>query len=174
MKTGEEMQQHRSNDRRNRAFNRIELIVIILAFGLLAGLAWAYVIHKRERITRIKCIGNLKNIALGLKVFASDNGDRFPYRVRPPILVTTPNASIWLTNTTVGRTDSNAVWAHFLIASNYLGSPKVLLCPGNRAKRNGLERQGWAGLSRPQRIARNESAPRSSRIRENHRLRHVG
>ena len=86
------MSGHR-NTRCKAAFTLPELLVIVVAIGVLAVLMMASVAHERERSNRIKCVGNLKSAALSLKIFAADHLDRYPYQIRPPLTAETSQAT---------------------------------------------------------------------------------
>jgi hypothetical protein len=124
----------------------IELLVVIAAIGILTALMMASASRSRERSNRIKCVGNLKQVSLSLKIFASDHQDRYPYQHRPPLSVDTPDASLALTNATRGNIDLGAAWAHWLVMSNEMGSPKLLMCSGNQAKRSSIA-SDWSSKS---------------------------
>lgn len=131
-----------------QAFTLPELLLVMVAVAVLVLLALAKVGQQREKANRIKCVGNLKSSALSLKIFASDNGDRYPYQLRPPLLIATPQATFASTNITQTNVSQAAVWGHWLLLSNETGSPKVLLCNGNRAKRNSIASDWTSGGAR--------------------------
>ena len=120
--------------RSSSGFTRIELLVVILAGAVLVTMLAMNIRQSRQKSIRIKCISNHKQGALALKIFASDHRDRFPYQVDPPISITTPHTAQQLINSSISDVTNHATWAHWAVISNCLGSPKVLLCPGNRAK----------------------------------------
>ncbi len=99
------------------AFTLIELIVVItivvvLGFILLPGM-W----KAKDRAMRIQCTSNLKQITLSFKVWALDNHDLFPAQA--------------LTNQS-GMLEPEAatnVYVHFMVMSNELSTPKILVCP---------------------------------------------
>ena len=114
-----------------RAFTLTELLVVIVITAVLASLFLAARARAKAKSTRIKCVGNLKLASLSLKIFASDNDDRYPYQILPPMTNAAPKATISLTNAVEGAKlqSEMAAWAHWSAISNELGSPKILLCP---------------------------------------------
>jgi hypothetical protein len=121
-----------SISRRKRAFTAIELmfIVVLILFLIVLLLPWLSAnIGLRARAERQKCFNIQRSMSLGFRVFANDNGEKFPFAV---------------SNSLAFGNESEA-WVHFQTMSNELGSARVLMCPADRERLKNLRTDFGAG-----------------------------
>ena len=111
--------------RSQRGFTQVELVFVIVVVVLLACLAMMFVLQQRtnhETRKRISCQSNLKHVGLGFRVFANDNGERYPFS----------------TTNSLGFTNTTWAWEHFQAMSNEMGSAKILMCRADRERYNNI------------------------------------
>jgi prepilin-type N-terminal cleavage/methylation domain-containing protein/prepilin-type processing-associated H-X9-DG protein len=64
--------------RRRAGFTLIELLVVIAIIGILAAMVFPVFARARESARKAVCLSNVKNIALAINMYLSDNNDTFP------------------------------------------------------------------------------------------------
>jgi competence protein ComGC len=113
-----------------QAFTLIELLLVIASLAILAALLLpALVATPKVPVQRIDCVNNLKQMGVGFRIWALDNGDKYP----PQVSITNGG--------TMELVDSGTVWPHYSVMSNELATPKILVCPQDVA------RQRWTAAT---------------------------
>ena len=98
----------------------IEVLVVIVVLGVLAVVFLPVFDGGQVKAPRINCINNLHQIGLAYKTWEGDHGDKYPMQVSA-----TNGGAMELV-----AAGKNA-WLAYLVMSNELSTPKVLICPAD-------------------------------------------
>jgi hypothetical protein len=106
----------RLSNKRNRALTLVEAIVVLALIAVLLAMLLPTLDHTGPS-PRIPCVNNLKEIGTAYRIWANDNGDKYPMQIS-------------VTNGgTMGLVITGNVAACFQVMSNELNTPKILVCP---------------------------------------------
>lgn len=73
-----------------------------------------------RKAQRISCVNNLKQVGLAYRLWAGDNDNKYPMEV-----------SVTNGGTMELIADGKNAWLNFLVMSNELSTPKILICPAD-------------------------------------------
>lgn len=111
--------------RRETAFTRLELLAVLAALVLIAGVVIPAFAQGKPRSQQAICFNNLRAIGQAVMLFNAEHNQLDPWRE----LATSGGTR----NHPTGL--NNNVWFQFAWLSNELASPKVLACPSDALAR---------------------------------------
>jgi len=99
------------------ALTIVEFLCLVACLLIFAALLLPALARPKGNTYRTRCVNNLRQIGLCFQTWALDNSNRFPMQVS-----TTNGGTMELVN-------SGVVFPHFMVMSNELSTPKLLVCP---------------------------------------------
>jgi len=128
----------RFNRRGRTGFTLVELLVVIGIIALLISILLPALNAAKERANRVKCASNLKQIGMGMMLYANDNKGAYP-RVR----YTPGTALAYFTGEaaldpflTTGPKVNDVTAALFLLIRTADLNPEVFVCPSSNQEKD--------------------------------------
>ncbi len=150
------MKTSNKKDRVRAGMTIIEVLVVVGIVFVVAALLLPALIPPTTPARRIACLGNLKQISMGLLLFANDNGGKSPFES-----FNTGSTNIDVTSIPGGWSqDPTNLWKLFQLAKDDISSPRVLICPADSARQPAadfLSRTGSSAESFPNPSKRNNA-----------------
>jgi prepilin-type N-terminal cleavage/methylation domain-containing protein len=119
--------------KKTTGFTVIELLAVVAVLALLASAILPALARTKASVHRVNCTDNLKRISVAFQSWSSSHSDAYPMRV--------PASSggyadyIGLRIVSQGQSTTRGVFGIFMVLSNELASPHLLICPAENEVR---------------------------------------
>ncbi len=133
---------------RLRAFTKVELLAVLAVIAVAVLMMIPALQRAKAKAERISCVGHLKNIGLGFRIFATDNQGLMPFQFS----TNSPGTNNPISRPNFGGTreyalDPASAWRHFAVISNEISTPLIVYCPADRERRPAAS---WAEVTNNQ------------------------
>jgi len=95
-----------------RGFTLIELLVVIAIIAILAAILFPVFARAREKARQSSCQSNLKQMTLGMQMYAQDYDETLPFCITGDLTM--------------------SVWSVYQSVQPYVRNEQILICPSDR------------------------------------------
>ena len=117
------------------------MFVAIPVLAIMAGLLLPALAKAKDKAQMVSCMNNLKQVGLAFRVAEGDHKDVFLFNVS-----TNEGGTMELGSAGPDGFDRNS-WVHLRALSNYLGTPRILYCPGDRSSTPAMDFEHLQGMN---------------------------
>jgi type II secretory pathway pseudopilin PulG len=101
------------------------LLVVIAIIAILASMLLPALARAKQKAQRINCVNNLKQVGTAYRLWANDNGDRYPAQQ-------TAALGGWQDLVNLGTEADKYTYYNYTIMQNEMGeSAKIVMCPSD-------------------------------------------
>ncbi len=116
---------------KSKGFTLIELLVVIAVIAILAALLMPALSRARNAARRVACMSNVRQVGLGLMMYADENDDRWPFHMGDYPSYCPRNGTCQdLPDPSLGGATSSQIFSA-LIDGGYIDNKELFSCPGN-------------------------------------------
>jgi prepilin-type processing-associated H-X9-DG protein len=114
-------------------FTIVELATVIAMIALLTSMLLPALARTKSSAQRINCTDNLKRISLAFLSWSASHSDRYPLQV--PVPSGGYSDFLGVRTITISQVSSRGVYGNFMVMSNELQTPHLLICPAENESR---------------------------------------
>ncbi|OGV44530.1 MAG: hypothetical protein A2017_19655 [Lentisphaerae bacterium GWF2_44_16] len=126
-------------------FTLLELLIVIAVIAILASLFLPALNSAREKVKQISCLGNLKQLNLGMNYYANDNNSWLPEYPSDSSAI-----DCWDT-----RIKEYVNYVKYYSNGNYTGSSSLFHCPSGKLVASNCANSASRGYAMNQYVAQN-------------------
>jgi type II secretory pathway pseudopilin PulG len=122
---------HNTATRARTGFTIVDLLVSMAVMMVLISLLLPSLASVRETANQVVCRSNVRQVGLGIQMYAEDRKDRVPYSA--PVSGPPATYQPWVTNT-IRFAGTGWDGLGLLFIDEYLPAPKLYYCPSHRGR----------------------------------------
>jgi type II secretory pathway pseudopilin PulG len=119
--------------KKTTAFTLLELATVIAMIALLTSMLLPALARTKAATQRINCTDNLKRISFAFQAWGATHSDLYPMRV--PVASGGYADFVGIRTLTGSQATSRGVFGDFMVMSNELQTPHLLICPAENEPR---------------------------------------